>query len=99
MQNEYDPMKEFWVRFFPFLFRQAPVIVFMSVAISAVWYSMGEIKREGRLERIEIRKECAASISEMRDELRHCVSQKDTLIKENIALSRRVAALEAKLKR
>lgn len=97
--KEYDPMQDFFKRFFPFLFRQPAVIVFMSVVVVAMWVEVGKIKAEGRAERLEIRKECAASISEMRDELRYCVQQKDTLIRENIGLNRRVAALEAKLKR
>lgn len=98
MQN-YDPMKEFWTRFFPFLFRQTPALIFMSVVMVAMYAELGRIKTEGRVERIEIRKECAQSIAEVRDELRHCVAQKDTLIKENIALTRRVARLEAGQKR
>lgn len=71
----------------------------MSVVVAAMWYEIGNVKAEGRAERLEIRKECSTSISEMRDELRYCVQQKDTLIRENIGLNRRVAALEAKLKR
>lgn len=97
--KEYDPMQEFWKGFFPFLFRQTPALIFMSVVVAAMWMEIGNVKAEGRAERLEIRKECSTSISEMRDELRYCVQQKDTLIRENIGLNRRVAALEAKLKR
>ena len=97
--ESYDPMKQFWTRFFPFLFRQTPALIFMSVVVAFMWMEIGNVKAEGWAERVEIRKECAGSISEMRDELRHCVLQKDELIKENIVLNRRVAALEARLKR
>ena len=97
--KEYDPMQDFWSKFFPFLFRQTPALIFMSVVVAFMWMEIGNVKAEGRAERVEIRKECSASISEMRDELKHCVLQKDELIKENIVLNRRVAALEARLKR
>jgi len=95
----YDPMKDFWTRFFPFLFRQTPALIFMSVVVGGMWVKIGTIEADGKIDRLEIKRECAQSIAEMRDELRYCVQQKDTLIKENIALNRRVAALEARLKR
>jgi len=69
------------------------------VVVGGMWVKIGTIEADGKIDRLEIKRECAQSIAEMRDELRYCVQQKDTLIKENIALNRRVAALEARLKR
>lgn len=103
---QYDPMRDFWSRFIPFLFRQAPVIVFMSIAVALMWKSIGDIKAEGKMERVEIRKECAASIAEIRTELRACRDESDsfrmeidTLRAENLVLHKRLTALQFKLKR
>lgn len=95
---QYDPMTDFWKRFWPFVFQQTPVAVF---AICVWWYQRGDFDRmEARhmQDRLSIRKECAEAIDELRGEFRDCQSRNDTLIQENIALNRRVAALEARLK-
>lgn len=104
--ESYDPMKEFWTRFFPFLFRQAPVIVFMSIVVAFMWKAIGDIKTEGKIERIEIRKECAESIADVRTELRACRNENDafrleidTLRAENLVLHKRLTSIQLKFKR
>jgi len=64
-----------------------------------LWVRQGEMEAENKIERLELRKECAADISELRAELRGCHAKNDTLTKENTLLHRRVSALESKLKR
>lgn len=93
-KENFDPMREFWTRFFPFLFRQAPVIVFMSVVVSVMWLKLGNMENQARLDRFEIRRECSQSIADVRQELRACQSENDTFRGENIILKARVSALE-----
>ena len=97
--ESYDPMKEFWTRFFPFLFRQAPVIVFMSIVVAFMWKAIGDIKTEGKIE-------CAESIAEVRAELRACRNENDafrleidTLRAENLVLHKRLTSIQLKFKR
>jgi flagellar motility protein MotE (MotC chaperone) len=99
MQNpNYDPMQDLYQKAIAFLFKQGVAIVICICFATVLWLKIGQMERQARLDRFEIRKECADSIAQIRDELRYCVAQKDSLIKENIALNRRVAALEARLK-
>ena len=104
--EDYNPMREFWTRFFPFLFRQVPLILFMSILVASMWESICDIKTEGKIERIEIRKECAESIAEVRAELRACRNENDafrleidTLRAENLVLHKRLTLLQLKFKR
>jgi len=48
---------------------------------------------------LEIRKECAEAIDEVRQDLKVCQNENDTLRRENVTLHRRVSALEVKMKR
>ncbi len=95
----YDPMQDFWKRFWPFLFQQTPALVFMSVVVGFMWVDIGNLKSEHRQDRLEIRKECAEAIDEVRQDLKVCQNENDTLRRENVTLHRRVSALEVKMKR
>lgn len=104
--EKYDYMADFWKRFWPFLFQQTPALVFMSVVVAGMWWEIGSIKETNREERIELRRECAESIAEIRLEMRICREENDTLrkeaynlSKENAALHRRVAGVEARLRK
>lgn len=95
---QYDPMTDFWKRFWPFLFQQTPVAVF---AICVWWYQRGDFDRmEARhtQDRLSIRKECAEAIDGLRKDFKACQNDNDTLRRENLLLVKRVGALEAKLK-
>jgi uncharacterized protein YlxW (UPF0749 family) len=104
--EKYDYMADFWKRFWPFLFQQTPALVFMSVVVTGMYWEIGAIKDASKEERKEIRKECAESIAELRAEMRICREENDTLrkeaynlSKENAALHRRVAGVEARLRK
>lgn len=98
MANEtFDPMREFWRLFMPFLFKQTPLIVFMSVGVSVMWLKLGNMESQARVDRIEIRRECAESIAEIRQDLKICQNENDTLRKENAHLQGRVAILESRI--
>lgn len=100
MKNlQYDPMLDFWKRFWPFLFQQTPALVFMA---GVWWIQRNDIEHmEARHEkdRLEIRKECAQAIDELRQDLKLCQNENDTLRRENIGLHRRMSLLETRLKR
>lgn len=77
----------------------------MSFAVAVMWVKIGNMEAQARIDRIEIRKECATSIAEIRHELKACQSENDTLRKqndtlrtENYLLHKRFTALELKLK-
>ena len=95
--TNYDPMREFWRLFMPFLFKQTPLIVFMSVGVSVMWLKLGSLETQARLDRIEIRRECAQDIEEIRQDFKTCQNENDTLHKENVHLQGRVAILEGKI--
>lgn len=100
MKNtDYDPMLDFWKRFWPFLFQQTPALVFMFVVVAFMWREIGNLKTEHRQDRVDIRKECAQAIDEVRQDLKLCQNENDTLRRENLALHRRVSVLEIRLKR
>ena len=74
-------MQEFWKRAFDFLFKQSPVIVLAVTALWLLWQKQERMEVQRITDRIEVRKECSEAITEVRAELRHCVAQKDTLIR------------------
>ena len=97
--SDYDPMLDFWKRFWPFLFQQTPALVFMA---GVWWFQRTDIDNmEARhlQDRLEIRQECADAIDEVRQDLKICQNENDTLRRENLAFHRRVSLLEARLKR
>lgn len=98
MKN-YDHMTDFWKRFWPFLFQQTPALVFMSLVVVAMSREMSNIKYAHREDRLEIRKECATAIAEIRQEMRECKQENDTLRKENVEFQKRVIALETRLRK
>lgn len=71
----------------------------MTVVVGFMWADIGNLKSEHRQDRLEIRKECADAIDEIRQDLKTCQNENDTLRRENVKLHRRVSALEVKLKR
>ena len=100
MRNpNYDPMQDFYQRAISFLFRQGVAVVICICFASVLWLKIQQMERQGRLDRLEIRKECADSIAEVRSELRECQDRNDTLTRENISLLQRITRLEARAKR
>lgn len=71
----------------------------MFVVVVIMWGEIGSLKTEHRRDRLEIRKECSAAITEVRQDLKTCQNENDTLRRENIKLHSRVSALEVKMKR
>lgn len=94
-QQNYDPMQEFWKRGFDFLFKQSPVIVLAVTGLWLLWQKQERMEVQRIADRIEVRKECAEAITEVRAELRHCVAQKDTLIKLYTTQAVELAAVKA----
>ena len=94
-QQNYDPMQEFWKRAFDFLFKQSPVIVLAVTGLWLLWQKQERMEVQRIADRIEVRKECAEAITEVRAELRHCVAQKDTLIKLYTTQAVELAAVKA----
>lgn len=89
-----------------FVFKQKSEVVILLLvafalggAVIMLWLKVGDVESDGKIERVEIRKECAASIAELRNDLRACQNENDTLRKENAVLSGRFAAMEARLKK
>ena len=100
MKNEnYDPMREFWRMFMPFLFKQTPLIVFMSFSIAVIWMKMGQMESQARIDRLQIRRECSEEISDIRRELFSCKNENDTLRRENDTLRRENADIHRRLLR
>lgn len=97
--QQYDPMLDFYKRLIPFVFRQAPVIVFMFVAGLWLVMHMGDQAKDFRAQIIEAKAECSAAISEVRNELRVCRISNDTLVRQNIALHIRLLSLELRNKK
>ena len=94
-QQNYDPMQEFWKRGFDFLFKQSPVIVLAVTGLWLLWQKQERMEVQRIADRIEVRKECSEAITEVRAELRHCVAQKDTLIKLYTTQAVELAAVKA----
>lgn len=95
----YDPMQDFYRRAVEFLFKQG-FTAFLAVSFSALfWLKIEAVERQSRLDQLETRRNCSESITELRQELRICRDENDTLRAENTALHRRITALELKLKR
>ena len=94
-QQNYDPMQEFWKRGFDFLFKQSPVIVLAVTGLWLLWQKLERLEVQRVADRIEVRKEYSEAITEVRAELRHCVAQKDTLIKLYTTQAVELAAVKA----
>lgn len=103
---QYDPMQDFYQRAIAFLFKQG-FTAFLAVSFSALfWLKIEAVERQSRLDQLETRRNCSESITELRNEVRACQTENDTLRKENAALrgenailSGRFSALEARLKK
>lgn len=80
-KHNQDPMLEFYKRGMDFLFRQSPVIVLSVLGLWLLWQKTERLELQRVHDRVEVRQECAEAIDELRSDLRHCMSQKDTLIK------------------
>ena len=99
MKETYNPMVDFWKRFFPFLFRQTPALIFMTVAVFWLTTDRNDIRADLKAEIVRAKKDCAEAITELRQELRTCRISNDTLVRQNIDLSLRLLALELKNKK
>ncbi len=80
-QNNYDPMLDFYKKGMDFLFRQSPVIVLSVIGLWLLWQKTERLEVQRVSDRMEVRKECAEAITELRGDLSYCMAQKDTLIK------------------
>ena len=88
-------MQEFWKRGFDFLVKQSPVIVLAVTGLWLLWQKLERLEVQRVADRIEVRKEYSEAITEVRAELRHCVAQKDTLIKLYTTQAVELAAVKA----
>lgn len=94
----YDPMQDFYQRAIAFLFKQG-FTAFLAVSFSALfWLKIEAVERQSRIDQLETRRNCSESITELRNELRACQNENDTLRKENASLSGRITVLETRLK-
>ena len=98
-QNNYDPMLDFYKKGMDFLFRQSPVIVLSVIGLWLLWQKTEKLEVQRVSDRLEVRQECAEAIDELRDDLRHCMSQKDTLIKLYSQQAMEMAIIRAAQKR
>lgn len=94
-QQNYDPMQDFHKRAFDFLFKQSPVIVLSTVALYLLWQKLERLEVQRISDRIEVRRECAEAISELRLDLSNCQHKNEVLTTENKHISAEVAALKA----
>jgi len=92
-QQNYDPMQEFYKRMFDFLFKQSPVIVLAVVGLYLLWQKLERVEVQRVSDRIEVRRECAEAITEVRFELSNCQRKYEEAAKDNARLSTEVASL------
>ena len=92
--QKYDPMVDFWKRGIDFLFKQAPAVTIALVASLWLIYDRGDVQANFRKDIAEAKRECAAQIAEVRQELRTCRVSNDTLMRQNIDLHLRLLSLE-----
>lgn len=76
-------------KLFEWMFKQRTEIVVLFVFIVALcitagvlWVRLTVMDTENRIERVQIRRECAETINELRLEIRDCQAQKDTILKQ-----------------
>ena len=93
-QQNYDPMQEFYKRLFDLLFKQSPVIILAVIGLYLFWQKLERMDVQRVSDRIEVRKECADAITEIREDLSSCQHKNELLIAENKAISTEVAALK-----
>ncbi len=74
-------------------------VISLGIAVTVMWLKIADMQVEGKMERLEIRKECAKDIDDLRRDLKDCQSRNDTLRSENTVLHRRLSALEERLKK
>ena len=87
-------MQEFYKRMFDFLFKQSPVIVLAIVGLYLLWQKLERLEVQRISDRLEVRKECAEAITEVRFELSNCQHKNELLTAENKAISTEIAALK-----
>jgi hypothetical protein len=88
-------MVDFYKRALDLLFKQSPVIVLAVVGLYLLWQRLERIEVQRVAERIEIRKECAEAIAEIRGDLAVCNSRNEALKDENTRLAVEVSGLKA----
>ncbi len=87
-------MQEFWKRSFDFLFKQSPVIVLAVVGLYLLWQKLERVEVQRVADRIEVRRECAEAIDELRLDLSNCQHKNEMLVNENKNISAEIAALK-----
>ena len=87
-------MQEFWKRSFDFLFKQSPVIVLAVVGLYLLWQKLERVEVQRIADRIEVRRECAEAIDELRLDLSNCQHKNEMLVNENKNISAEIAALK-----
>lgn len=93
-QNNYDPMVDFYKRAFDLLFKQAPVIILAVVGLYLLWQKLERLEVQRVADRLEVRRECAEAITEVRLDLSNCQHKNELLLTENKAITAEIAALK-----
>lgn len=99
MPQQYDPMVDFYKRALDLLFKQAPTVILAIVGLYLLWQKLERVDVQRVADRLEVRKECAEAIADIRGELRHCVAQKDTLLVRYAEQAAKLAALQVAQRR
>lgn len=93
-QQQYDPMVDFYKRAYDLLFKQAPTVILSVVGLYLLWQKLERVEVQRVADRIEVRKECAEAIDELRLDLSSCQHKNELLVNENKNISAEIAALK-----
>lgn len=93
-QNNYDPMVDFYKIGIPFFFKQGIVAIICMTIAWMMWQKMNDMENRYDAKMIVAKSQWSDELREVRSDLKHCIAQKDTIIREYAKIAAKLATIE-----